>query len=266
MRTCLNLVTLQQGFSTLEGIKLAASVGFEGAGIWADDFEKQADPIAYAKDVAAALCDSGLHAEEMCFVGGWMWAEGQALQDALDQITRRAEIAAAATCPIIIACASGGIGCNNAAAEDFRRIGDIGAQLGVDFALEYIGPFEQVKDIPSGLEIVRLADHPNCKLLIDIFHTFRGGSTLPDFDLPMGNEVGLVHMNDVPAGDVLSMNDLDRVMPGAGVLPLKEAMGKLQTHGFEGALSVEVFNRDWWAKPPAEVAAAAFAGLKSTMP
>jgi len=55
-------------------------------------------------------------------------------------------------------------------------------------------------------------------------------------------------------------------MPGAGVLPLKEAMGKLQAHGFEGALSVEVFSRDWWEKPAEETARAAFEGLQSVMP
>ena len=266
MRTCLNLVTIQQGFSTFEGIKLAASVGFEGVGIWADDFEKQPDPLAYAKDVATALADNGLRAEEMCFVGGWMWESGDALQGALDQIARRAEMAAAATCPFIIACVHGGTGCDQAAAEDYRRVCDIGAPLGVSFALEYIGPAAQIKNIPTGLEIVRLANHPNGKLLIDTFHSFRGGTTVEDFDLPQAGEVGVVHITDVPAGDVLSMNDLDRVMPGAGVLPLKEAMGKLQAHGFEGALSVEVFNQGWWAKPAEETAAAAIAGLKSVMP
>jgi 2-keto-myo-inositol isomerase len=266
MRTCLNLVSLKRGLDPLEGVAVAADAGFEGVGLWADAFEAQPDPVAHAKKVAKLCADRGVKVEEMCFVGGWMWAEGEARDKALDAIRRRTEFAAEAGCPLIIACAAGGTGCNQKAADDFATVCEIGAPLGVSFALEYIGVFPQVKDIPSGLEIVRLAKHPNAKLVIDIFHTFRGGSTVADFDLPKGCEVGLVHMNDVPAGDIMQMNDSFRVMPGDGVLPLKEALGKLEAHGFEGALSVEVFSEAWWAKPYAEIAAAALAGLRKVMP
>jgi 2-keto-myo-inositol isomerase len=266
MRTCLNLVTLQRGFDTLQGIAIAAKAGFGGVGIWADSLESQASPVEYAKQVAKAAADSGLRVEEMCFVGGWMWAEGEDRQKAFEAIRRRVEIAAAAACPLVIACASGGTGEIAAAAEDFRQVCEIGREHGISFALEYIGAFPQIKDIPSGLEVVRAADHPNGKLLIDIFHTFRGGSPAEDFKLPQGKEVGLVHMNDVPAGDLGQMNDSHRVMPGAGVLPLTECLSNLRAKGYDGALSVEVFSQDWWQRPAEETAAAAFAGLSKAIP
>ena len=266
MRTCLNLVSLKRGLDPIEGIAVAADAGFEGVGLWADVFEAQPDPIAHARKVAKLCDDRGVRVEEMCFVGGWMWAEGEAREKAMESIRRRTEIAAEAGCPFLIACASGGTGSTQRAAEDFAAICEIGAPLGVGYALEYIGAFPQVKDIPSGLEIVRLANQPNGKLLIDIFHTFRGGSTVNDFDLPRGDEVGLVHVNDVPAGDITQMNDANRVLPGDGALPLTQALEKLQAHGFAGALSVEIFNEEWWARPYAETAAAALEGLRRVMP
>jgi len=265
MRTCLNLVTLKQGLDPIEGIKIAGAAGFEGVGLWADTLEAHGNALAAAAEVASALSDHGVRAEEMCYVAGWMWAEGEELRQALDVIRERAELAAAVGCPIIIACASGGTCSVRAAAEDFARICDIGAEVGVSFALEYIGMLEQVKDLKSGLEIVSRAEHPNGKLLIDTFHTFRGGSSVQEFDLPTGDQVGLVHINDAPPGDVLTMEDSDRVMPGDGAFPLREALGKLAARGFGGALSVEVFSRDWWNSPMDKTAAKALESLKSVM-
>lgn len=157
-------------------------------------------------------------------------------------------------CPVVIACASGGAGDPQQAAEDFVAISNIGAKYGVVMALEYIGAFEQYHDIKSGLQLVRAADHPYGKLLIDIFHSFRGGTAVEDFKLPRGDEVGCVHLNDVPAGDIMQMNDGHRVIPGKGVLPLREALGYLGENGYEGALSIELFNKELWARPPEETA------------
>lgn len=265
MRTCLNLVTLQRGLDPVEGVKAAAAAGFDSVGLWADTFESQPDPIRYAADLSFVCEQHDVAVSEMCFVGGWMWPEGQERQKALDQARSRAELAAVATCPLVVACAAGGVGDLDAAAEDFRALCDIGAEVGISFALEYIGMFEQVKDLRTGLDIVRRADHPNGKLLIDTFHTFRGGSTLADFDLPGGDEVGLVHINDAPEGDIMQMVDADRLMPGDGAFPLREALGKLAANGYDGAVSVEVFSEEWWAKPIEETARGAIEGLTNLM-
>ena len=266
MIKCLNLVTLQQGLDTVQGIKIAAGAGFESVGIWADPMEAQPDPAQYAGELPQTCEQSGLTISEMCFVGGWMWGEQAAKEAALAQARARAELACAAGCPLIIACASGGVGDIEAAARDFRALCDIGYATDVSFALEYIGMFEQVKDLRTGLEIVRKANHPKGKLLIDTFHSFRGGSVVEDFSLPTGDEVGLVHINDVPQGDIMQMADSHRIMPGAGALPLKEALSRLADNGYEGAVSVEVFSQDWWDRPLEQTAKAAFEGLETVMP
>jgi sugar phosphate isomerase/epimerase len=250
MRLALNTVTLSRDIAADEAIKVAATAGFEGVGLWYDRLvalEEQAgslDPVT----------DQGPRVEEICYLGGWMWATGEARDDALAAAEARAEMAAAVGSPLVIACASGGTGDPAQAAADFQAICDLGAKFGVVMALEYIGAFEQYHDIKSGLELVRAADHPNGKLLIDIFHSFRGGTVVEDFKLPRGDEVALVHLNDVPAGDIMQMNDSHRVLPGEGVLPLREALGYLGDNGYEGALSVEVFSPELWDLPPAEVA------------
>ncbi len=252
MRVALNTVTLGREIDPVEALQVSADAGFESVGVWYSTLDALQQRVGSLDDLQQF---SALRLEEMCYLGGWMWATGEARDQALQAAEDRAAMAADIGCPVVIACASGGTGCPDQAAEDFRAIADIGAKYGVVMALEYIGAFEQYHDIKSGLQLVRAADHPNAKLLIDIFHSFRGGTVVADFKLPRGEEIGCVHLNDVPAGDIMQMNDSHRVLPGRGVLPLREALGYLGDNGYAGALSVELFNQDLWALPPADIAA-----------
>ena len=57
----------------------------------------------------------------------------------------------------------------------------------------------------------------------------------------------VVHMNDYPARPPRSeISDADRVFPGDGVAPLGLMLRTLHENGFNGFLSLEVFNRDYW--------------------
>lgn len=259
MRPTLNTITLGREIHPIRAFQAAAAAGFAGVGVWHDrlgELKQQDGSLAGLK-----VFTDRLHIEEMCYLGGWMWATGEAREKALRAAEERAALAAEIGCPVIVACASSGCGDPRQAAADFRAICHIGARYGVIFALEYIGAFEQYHDLKSGLELVRAADHPHGKLLIDIFHSFRGGACVEDFKLPHGDEIACVHLNDVPAGDITQMDDSDRILPGEGVLPVRAALHYLAENGYNGALSIELFNPELWALPPEETAARAKAAI-----
>jgi 2-keto-myo-inositol isomerase len=57
----------------------------------------------------------------------------------------------------------------------------------------------------------------------------------------------VVHMNDYPAlPPRAQINDAARVFPGDGVAPLSLVLRTLHEGSFDGFLSLEVFNRDYW--------------------
>ena len=266
MRTCLNLVSLQKGLDPIVGIRAAAAAGFEGVGLWADALDAYAEKHGGLEDVVAALADNGIRAEEICYTAGYMWPESEAARAAaLDDADRKADTAAIVGAPCVIACAAATEGDLDVAAADLRIVADVMGEFGVCAALEYIGMFPQIKDLKTGLDVVRRARHPNAKLLIDVFHSFRGGTVVEDFALPKGEEVALVHINDVPAGDIFAMGDDARVLPGQGVLPLKQALGSLAANGYTGALSVEIFSEYWWSQPIDVTAKAAYEALSAVM-
>ena len=46
--------------------------------------------------------------------------------------------------------------------------------------------------------------------------------------------------------------DADRIFPGDGILPLKEAVATLREIGYSGVVSLELFNPNYWEMPPQE--------------
>ena len=63
------------------------------------------------------------------------------------------------------------------------------------------------------------------------------------------------HMNDYPANPPRqAINDGDRVYPGDGVAPLADILQTLREIGFDGYLSIELFNPTYWQQDPLDVA------------
>jgi sugar phosphate isomerase/epimerase len=62
-------------------------------------------------------------------------------------------------------------------------------------------------------------------------------------------------MNDYPATPPRqSISDKDRVFPGDGIAPLADIIRTLRAIDFNGYLSIELFNPDYWQRDPLEVA------------
>ncbi len=63
------------------------------------------------------------------------------------------------------------------------------------------------------------------------------------------------HLNDYPAEPPReTINDGDRVYPGDGACPLPTVVRDLYDTGFRGALSLELFNRQYWQQDVLTVA------------
>jgi sugar phosphate isomerase/epimerase len=62
------------------------------------------------------------------------------------------------------------------------------------------------------------------------------------------------HIDDAhPDKPALTQTDPDRVMIGDGVIDLKAEIQILREKGYQGAMSLELFNQDLWAKDPKEI-------------
>src|SRR5690606_14091408 len=102
-------------------------------------------------------------------------------------------------------------------------------------------------------QIVIATGHPKASMLLDFYHLYRGGNSWDTLDCLNGRKLPVIHLNDYPASPAREqLTDADRVLPGKGVCPIDKMLPRLYEAGFRGALSVELFNKGYWAKMDAK--------------
>ena len=127
--------------------------------------------------------------------------------------------------------------------------------MGVRPAMEYLGFVQSVYTIEQAWQIVEDADHPDSSLIMDPFHILRGGGSIESIALVPADKVAIWHWNDAPSDKPFAeQTDADRVMPGDGIGPLQRIEELALAQGYEGFVSLELFNPALWEEDPEEVA------------
>jgi 4-hydroxyphenylpyruvate dioxygenase len=142
------------------------------------------------------------------------------------------------------------------AAADFHELGERAAARGLRVAFEALAWGRHVNDYRQSWDVVRRADHPAVGLVLDSFHVLARGSELaPLRDIPK-ERIFLVQMADAPKLDMdyLSWSRHYRCFPGQGELPVADFMDALNATGFDGLLSLEIFNDSFRAGSARSVA------------
>lgn len=251
---CLNTSTIRPA-SLMDKIRIAGVAGYRAIELWNDDLSAHVQQGGTLAEVRRALDDQGLQVPTVIAAFGWLESTGAAHQQALDETKRRLEQAAAIGARHLIASPAMEACDLSVGGVRYRELLELGRQFGVKPAMEYLGFVGSVYTIAQGWQIVQDAGHPDACLIMDPFHILRGGSPLADIALVPGNRVAIWHWNDVPGSKpVGQQSDADRVLPGDGVGPLKEIEGLARQQGYQGFVSLELFNPALWQRDPEEVA------------
>ena len=135
------------------------------------------------------------------------------------------------------------------AAEESARYCEIAARYGVRIALEPLGGHRFVPGPTQAMEIIAKVNRPDMLLMMDTFHYYKSGVTLDEIRAIPAGVMSLIHVNscdDLPRD---KLTDKLRVWPTLGVIPTAEMIRAASGHGYNGALSVEVFRDAYWAQP-----------------
>jgi 4-hydroxyphenylpyruvate dioxygenase len=103
---------------------------------------------------------------------------------------------------------------------------------------------------------VRRADHPAVGVVLDSFHIFSRKTDLKPMRSIPRDKIFLVQLADAPwlDMDVMQWSRHFRCFPGQGDFPLPEFMDAVLATGYDGPLSLEVFNDEFRAGSPRGVA------------
>jgi len=251
-------------------MEIAAEAGFKGTGIRYDRLEEYlaaGNSLADAKRLASNL---GLLFTEAAFLAEWQFHGGVPLvcrrsrsgdpdetgDSAIARMKAFFEACEFLECPNATAVPSLSLtGPLEQAAEDFACLCDAALPHGVRICLEFMGSAPQFGTLASAIGLVEAAGRSNGGILVDTFLFHQGGSSLADLSEAPIDRIFNVQLADAKPMPPAELDMLkDRLYPGEGAAPVREIASILAARGYTGPWTVELFNPDYQAADPGEVA------------
>jgi len=262
---CLNASTIKTA-SILDQIRIAGDVGYKAIELWHDDIDDHLSGGGQLSDIRKALDDQGLEVPTTIFLKGWWDTVGAVYEQAIDETKRRLNQAREIGAPFSIGGPPLGPVDFEVGARNYARLLELGREFGVKPVAEYLGFAEQVNTIEAALQVIDGSQDPDATTVLDPFHCFRGGGPIESIAKLKESQIAISHFNDSPAFPPRHMQqDCDRVMPGDGIVDLKNYCKLLKETGYNRWLSLEIFNREYWAKDPQEVATLGLEKMRATV-
>ncbi|MET0234091.1 MAG: TIM barrel protein [Kibdelosporangium sp.] len=130
------------------------------------------------------------------------------------------------------------------AAEQLNLLATRAADRGLRIAYEALAWGRFVNTYDHSWRIVRRAAHPALGLCLDSFHVLSRGTDLAAIRVIPGEKIFFLQLADAPRMhmDVLQWSRHHRLFPGQGSFDLPGFVGTVLGTGYEGPLSLEVFN------------------------
>ncbi|MCA9192159.1 MAG: sugar phosphate isomerase/epimerase [Planctomycetales bacterium] len=270
-RYCLNTSTINGGMIPVrDQIKIASQAGYDSVELWTRDVDKFVNEGGSLIDLRNELKDLGLSVDSGIAFGAWIVDDDERRAAGIEQCkkdmdTLRALGGRRIAAPPVGATNEAGLALD-AAGDRYHQLLEVGAARDVVPQLELWGFSKNLSRLEEVLHVASAAAHRDACVLLDVYHLYKGGSDFSNMGLVPGTKMHCLHMNDYPATPPRAeIADKDRIYPGDGIAPMGYILRTLARGGFSGTLSLELFNRDYWQQPAAEVAQVGLQKMKQVV-
>src|SRR5262245_38714549 len=239
-----------------EKLEAIAAAGFKGVEIFENDLLSFNGAPA---DVRRMIESLGLKSIAFQPFRDFEGMPGERRTRAFQRAERKFDLMQELGCDLLMLCSNvspeslGGI---DRAAADLRELGERAAKRGLRLGFEALAWGRHINDYRDAWEVVRRADHPAVGVVLDTFHILARGTDLATIRSIPRDRIFLVQAADAPLLDMdyLSWSRHYRNFPGQGSLPLDDFMLALLATGYDGLLSLEIFNDQFRAGSARSVA------------
>jgi 2-keto-myo-inositol isomerase len=254
---CINTSTIRPA-SLDDKIRITAETGWDAIEPWLSDLEAYEKEGGNLKDLGNKIKDLGMYVPNVIGLWNCMPEGEKAFEASLEKTRNGMRIASAIGSKLIATVPTPDRADFDPrwAVQCYRRLLNIGLNdYGINPAFEFLGFLKGIHTLGVAAGVAIDTDHPQACIINDTYHMFRGGSGFNGLSKLSGKLMAQFHINDVP-GDVPreEMGDEHRLFPGDGVLPLAKVFQDLKKIGYQGAISLETFNRKHWEMDPKVVA------------
>ena len=270
-RYCFNTSTIRNcGLSLQEEIALTAEVGYGAIELWVAQIDTYLAEGGSLGELRGQADRSKLQIANLIAFPEWASPDAGQREAALEEAVGIFETAQTLGCPYVAAPPAGLTDRGDIPLRDladrYRELLTATAHLPAVPLLEFWGHSQTLGSLSEALEILRMLDDPEVRLLADVFHMSKTpGSTELLRELE-GSQLGLFHVNDYPqTDDIRQLTDAQRVYPGDGVAPLTQIFETLRQIGYTGLYSLELFNQEYEADGAARVSGTGLSKMKRVL-
>ncbi|MFD5480058.1 bifunctional sugar phosphate isomerase/epimerase/4-hydroxyphenylpyruvate dioxygenase family protein [Streptomyces hawaiiensis] len=245
MRTSIATVSLSG--SLTEKLDAAARAGFDGVEIFENDL--LASPLT-PEDIRARCADLGLRIDLYQPMRDIEAVPEAEFARNLRRARHKFELTRRLGADTVLVCSSvspQAVDDDALAAGQLSRLADAARESGVRVAYEALAWGRHVSTYDHAWRIVEAAGHPALGTCLDSFHILSRGSEPKDLEgiaaIP-GEKIFFLQLADAPllAMDVLQWSRHYRCFPGQGGFDVAGLVRRVLATGYDGPLSLEVFN------------------------
>jgi sugar phosphate isomerase/epimerase len=249
-------------------LETASKAGFRSVEIWMDSFNTYVEKGGTIADLNNRIKDLGLKIENCIGFAQWIVDDEATRQKGVEQLKKEMDMLASIGCfrtaaPPMGATKDPGLDLKRAA-ERYNTILELSKQTGVVPQLELWGFSQNLNRLSDVLYVATESGHPSARLLLDVYHIYKGGSSVDSLHLVGKAGLEIFHINDYPASiPAENITDADRIYPGDGVAPLRKILEQVRRPDKPVVLSFEVFNKTYYSQDALLVAKTALAKMKA---
>jgi 2-keto-myo-inositol isomerase len=152
----------------------------------------------------------------------------------------------------------------NESVRVLNELSEIAGPHDVSLGFEFLGQTDcSVQTLDLADEIVERVNRNNIGLVLDAFHFYAGGSTIEMIEALDPKRLFIFHIDDAEDLPPEKLTDAHRLLPGIGILPLREIINAFRRIGYDANASVELFRPEYWERDPFEFAHEAKAAVES---
>lgn len=262
---CLDTATIRPVKGLERKVNIAIAAGYDAIEPWDSDLEEFEKEGGDLKQLGEKIRKAGLFVPSMIGLWGCIPKNEEEFQKSLPATRNRMRMASEIGCTYVQAIP-------NAVGENYdhafvvscyKRLLEIGIkEYNVIPALVFVKMFP-LKTMGQATAVALDANHPNARIIPDVYHMYISKGGFEGIPLINGKLFAIFQFNDAPKGmDIAAMEDKHRVFPGDGILPLPQILKDLKGTGFDGCISLELYNPEYHQMDMLEVAKI---GLQKTL-
>jgi 4-hydroxyphenylpyruvate dioxygenase len=253
VKTSIATVSISGDFQ--EKLASIAAAGFDGLEIFETDF------LAYdggPREVGRMIRDAGLDITLFQPFRDFEGLPEPYRGRAFERAERKFDVMQELGTDLMLICSNtsqAALGGIDRAADDLAELGERAARRGLRVGFEALAWGRHVSDHRDAWEIVRRADHPAVGLILDSFHTLARKIDVDTIRSIPGDKIFIVQLADAPLidMDLLYWSRHFRNMPGQGDLDVVGFMRAVAATGYDGVLSLEIFNDQFRGGSPKSI-------------